>query len=196
MVVAQKENADMQVLKWKDLRTLPENVMTAKVSQHDTLYKRYENQDGSVGGFVADDAKIGSNVRIAPRAVVGEEAKLADGVTVGEWTMVGGSTRLGAGTVVGKHATVSGSIGAGVKIGNGVEIFFKAVVEDGVTIGDNAKIDAEETIGAGSTIGSGAVVRKDLKPGTRVPDNAFISWGEGLPVEDEKESQSNLEGGI
>ena len=201
MVVAQKEKPKMLVVEWGDLRKLPENVMTAVDNRRqDTLYKRHKNEDGSVGGFVADSAKIGSNVRIALRAVVGEGVELADGVTVEEWAEVGGGTRLGAGTVVGKHAMVAGRIGAGVKIGNGVDIFFKAVVEDGVTIGDNARIDAEETIGAGSTIGSGAVVEDDLKPGTRVPDNALIITGDGgLYIDDMgkviEKPQSNLEKG-
>ena len=133
-----------------------------------------------VVNFVADDAKIGKNVKIWHFSYVGSKTVLGDdvmvgslahidyNVVVGAGTRIEGSvyipplTRIGKKVFIGPGAVITndpypmGRKMVGVKIGDGAIICGGAVVKAGVKIGKN------------SVVAMGAVVTKDVPPNTVV----------------------------
>ena len=120
---------------------------------------------------------VGTHARIFAGAVIGERCLIGAGVEIGRGAKIGndvkvlanahicGSTRIGDGSVIGMGVITTDdddplnwqekprkpvTIGECVQIGSG------AILLPGVTIGD------------GAIVGAGAVVRWDVKSGTRV----------------------------
>ncbi len=130
--------------------------------------------------FVADDAKLGKNVKIWHYAYVGS------GTVIGDNVMIGSLAHVDYKVTIGDNTRVEGSvyippltkIGKGVFIGPAVVItndpypmgkkMVGVTIEDGAIICGGSVIRAGVTVGKNSVVGMGAVVTKDVPPETVV----------------------------
>ncbi len=130
--------------------------------------------------FVADDARLGRNVKIWNFAYVGS------GTVIGDDVMIGSLTHVDYNVVIGEGTRVEGSvyippltrIGKRVFIGPGAVItndpypmgkkMAGVTVEDGAIVCGGSVIKAGVTIGRNSVVAMGAVVTKDVPADTVV----------------------------
>lgn len=141
------------------------------------FYPAEQKPDGiSANAHVAQSARLGMGVSIAPGAIIGEHVEIGDNVTVGANTVIGNGCVIGADSTIGANVTLSHClIGARVVIYAGVRIgqdgfgfarspkgavkvpqLGRVVIEDDVEIGANTTIDRgagpDTFIGAGTKI--------------------------------------------
>ncbi|NLI92266.1 MAG: transferase [Peptococcaceae bacterium] len=92
--------------------------------------------------IIADNAQIGSEVKIAPFCVIGEN------VVIGRGTSLSPGCVLAEGTVIGN----------GVKLGAQVTLGEKTVLKDNVTIGDHTSVCPGTLIEEGAYIGNNSTI--------------------------------------
>lgn len=133
-------------------------------------------QKGPVN-FIAEDAKLGKNVKVWHFSYVGSRTVIGDNV------MIGSLAHVDYNVVIGDNTRVEGSvyippltrIGKNVFIGPAAVMtndpypmgkkMVGVVIEDGAIIGGGSVIKAGVRIGKGSVVAMGAVVTKDVPPG-------------------------------
>jgi acetyltransferase-like isoleucine patch superfamily enzyme len=130
--------------------------------------------------FIAEDAKLGKNVKVWHFGYVGSGTRIGDNVSIGSLAHVDYNVRIGDNTRIEGCVYIppltrigkSVFIGPAAVITNDPYPMSKKMV--GVTIGDGAIIGGGSVIKAGVTIGKnsvvamGAVVTKDVPAGTVV----------------------------
>lgn len=130
--------------------------------------------------FIAENAKIGKNVKVWNFAYVGDNSVIGNNVMIGSLTHVDYDVRIGDNT------RIEGSVYLAPKSRIGKNIFIGpaavftndpyppskklagVVVEDGVIIGGGSVIRAGVRVGKNSVVAMGAVVTKDVPPNTVV----------------------------
>jgi len=129
---------------------------------------------------VADDAKIGKNVKIWHYSYVGSGTVIGDNVMIGSLAHVDYKVTIGENTRVEGSAYISPltKIGKGVFIGPAVVItndpypmgkkMIGVTIKDGAIICGGSVLRAGITVGENSVVGMGAVVTKDVPPNTVV----------------------------
>ncbi|HHV65393.1 MAG TPA: transferase [Peptococcaceae bacterium] len=150
------------------------------------------NSDLYPTAVIADSARIGRAVSIAPFCVlgenveIGEEAILGPGCVIGEGAKIGAGVRLAAHVTIGEHCQIE----AGTIIGAQTTIYPKTRIGEGTFIGSSASVGrpprAASTstvknqvdlpplnIGRNCTIGCSAVVYA----GTVLGDGVFVGDG-------------------
>lgn len=146
-----------------------------------------------VVNFVANDARIGRNVKIWHFAYVGSKAEVGDNV------MIGSLTHVDYGVKIGNNTRIEGSvyippltvIGNNVFIGPAVAFtndpypmspkMVGVTVEDGAIIGGRSVFKPGVRVGKNSVVAMAAVVTKDVPPETVVmghPARAVYSRAE------------------
>jgi acetyltransferase-like isoleucine patch superfamily enzyme len=130
-----------------------------------------------VTNFVAQDAKLGKNVRIWNYAYVGSKTTIGDNVKIGSLAHVDYDVKIGSGTKIEGLVYIPpmSRIGKNVFIGPAAVLtndpyppstkMIGVTIEDGAVIGARAVIRAGVRIGKGSVVAMGAVVTKDVPPG-------------------------------
>jgi len=130
--------------------------------------------------FVAEDAKLGKNVKIWHFSYVGSGTRIGDNVSIGSLAHVDYNVRVGDNTRIEGCVYVPPltRIGKNVFLGPAVVItndpypmskkMVGVTIEDGAIVGGGSVIKAGVTIGKGSVVAMGAVVTKDVPPGTVV----------------------------
>ncbi len=116
-----------------------------------TIYTRYTNPDGSMGGMVAQDAKIDPLAVISTGAIVHSMVEIGSGSEISRGVIIYSRACIGSGVRIMDDST----IGFGTRIGAGAFLGPNVNVENGVIIG------ARANLGAHSRVYSGAVVRDD-----------------------------------
>jgi acetyltransferase-like isoleucine patch superfamily enzyme len=146
-----------------------------------------------VVNFVANDARIGRNVKIWHFAYVGSRAEIGDNV------MIGSLTHVDYGVKIGNNTRIEGSvyippltvIGNNVFIGPAAAFtndpypmspkMVGVTVEDGAIIGGRSVFKPGVRVGKNSVVAMAAVVTKDVPPETVVmghPARAVYSRAE------------------
>jgi acetyltransferase-like isoleucine patch superfamily enzyme len=130
--------------------------------------------------FVADDAKIGKNVKIWNFGYVGSKTVIGDNVMIGSLAHVDYDVRIGANTRIEGLAYIAPltRIGKNVFIGPAAVLtndpypmspkMVGVKIEDGAIICGGAVIKAGVTVGKNSVVAMGAVVTRDVPPNTVV----------------------------
>ncbi len=130
--------------------------------------------------YIADDAKIGKNVKVWHFSYVGSRTVIGDNVMIGSLTHVDYNVRIGDNTRVEGSVYIPPltRIGRDVFIGPAAVItndpypmgkrMVGVTIKDGAIICGGAMIKAGVTIGEGSVVAMGAVVTKDVPPGVVV----------------------------
>lgn len=130
--------------------------------------------------FIAEDAKLGKNVKVWHYAYVGSRTRVGDNVSIGSLAHVDYNVVIGANTRIEGSVYIPPltRIGKGVFIGPAAVItndpypmskrMVGVTIEDGAVIGGGSVIKAGVTIGKGSVVAMGAVVTKDVPPGVVV----------------------------
>lgn len=147
---------------------------------------------------VADDAVLGQNVSVGPRAVIESGVCLADDVAIGPGCCVGARTRVGKGTRLFANVTlyhdlqigsrciihagaVLGADGFGFEFDPDRAVLAKIPQVYGVVVGDDVEIGAGTTIDRGALnntlIGNGVKLDNQIQigHGTVVGDHTAIS---------------------
>jgi carbonic anhydrase/acetyltransferase-like protein (isoleucine patch superfamily) len=132
--------------------------------------------------------RIGSNVFIAPTAVVIGDVDIADGASIWYGAVVRGDSaaiRIGRETNIQDNCTVHVDAGVPVDIGEAVVVGHNAVVhgctiEDLCLIGIGAVVLNHARIRRGSIVGAGAVVREHQVVGP-------LALAAGIPAQIRKE---------
>jgi acetyltransferase-like isoleucine patch superfamily enzyme len=157
--------------------------------------------------FIADDAKLGKNVKVWHFSYVGSGSSIGDNVSIGSLAHVDYNVEVGANTRIEGCAYIPPltRIGRDVFIGPGATItndpypmskkMVGVTIEDGARIGGGAVIKAGVTIGKNSIVAMGAVVTKDIPPnvvvlgvparvvyGRREYDAKKLKWESGEPA--------------
>jgi acetyltransferase-like isoleucine patch superfamily enzyme len=126
--------------------------------------------------YIAEDAKLGKNVKIWHYAYVGSGTRIGDNVSIGSLAHVDYNVRIGANTRIEGSVYIPPltRIGKNVFIGPAAVItndpypmskrMVGVTIEDGVVIGGGAVIKAGVTVGKNSVVAMGAVVTKDVPP--------------------------------
>jgi acetyltransferase-like isoleucine patch superfamily enzyme len=143
---------------------------------------------------IADDVKLGTNVRLAPfvnlyGCEIGDDTKIGAFVEVQKRATIGERCKISSHTFICEGVTIEDN----VFIGHGV-VFIndtypratttegklqteadwhveKTVVKKGASIGSGCTILANVTIGENALVGAGSVVTKDVPPRTVVVGN-------------------------
>jgi acetyltransferase-like isoleucine patch superfamily enzyme len=130
--------------------------------------------------YIAEDAKLGKNVKVWHYAYVGSGTRIGDNVSIGSLAHVDYNVRIGANTRIEGSVYIPPltRIGKNVFIGPAAVItndpypmskrMVGVTIEDGVVIGGGAVIKAGVTVGKNSVVAMGAVVTKDVPPGVVV----------------------------
>lgn len=130
--------------------------------------------------FVAEDAKLGKNVKVWHFAYLGSKTQVGDNVSIGSLAHVDYNVRIGANTRIEGSVYIPPMtrIGKGVFIGPAAVItndpypmsrrMVGVTIEDGAVIGGGSVIKAGVTVGKDSVVAMGAVVTKDVPPGVVV----------------------------
>jgi UDP-N-acetylglucosamine acyltransferase len=108
--------------------------------------------------IVADGARLGTNVKIGPYAIVGGEVVLGDDVVLDAHVVVSGRAEVGAGTHIHPFAVIGGEP---------QDVSYKGEPTS-VVIGRNCLIREHATVHRGTAKGRGV---------TRVGDNVFMMLG-------------------
>ncbi|GIU83783.1 MAG: transferase [Acidimicrobiales bacterium] len=106
--------------------------------------------------LVHPSATLGSDLRIAPGAVIAAGARVTTNVTIGRHFHLNLNATVGHDCVIGDYVTVNPSvnISGNVRIGTGSVLGSHVAVIPGVTVGEWV------------VVGAGAVVIRDLPPGS------------------------------
>jgi UDP-2-acetamido-3-amino-2,3-dideoxy-glucuronate N-acetyltransferase len=135
---------------------------------------------GKPVNYIADDAKIGKNVKVWHFSYVGSKSRIGDNVSIGSLAHVDYNVVVGANTRIEGSVYISPMtrIGKGVFIGPAAVItndpypmskrMIGVTIEDGAVIGGGSVIKAGVTVGKNSVVAMGAVVTKDVPPGVVV----------------------------
>jgi len=130
--------------------------------------------------FIADDAKLGKNVKVWHFSYLGSGTQVGDNVSIGSLAHVDYNVRIGADTRIEGSVYIPPMtrIGKGVFIGPAAVItndpypmskrMVGVTIEDGAVIGGGSVIKAGVTVGKNSVVAMGAVVTKDVPPGVVV----------------------------
>jgi len=130
--------------------------------------------------FIAEDAKLGKNVKVWNFAYVGSKTQIGDNVSIGSLAHVDYNVRIGANTRIEGSVYIPPltRIGKNVFIGPAAVItndpypmskrMVGVTIEDGAVIGGGSVIKAGVTVGKNSVVAMGAVVTKDVPPGVVV----------------------------
>jgi UDP-2-acetamido-3-amino-2,3-dideoxy-glucuronate N-acetyltransferase len=130
--------------------------------------------------FIAEDAKLGRNVKVWHYAYVGSRTRIGDNVSIGSLAHVDYNVKIGADTRIEGAVYIPPltRIGKGVFIGPGAVItndpypmsrrMVGVTIDDGAVVGGGAVIKAGVTVGKRSVVAMGAVVTKDVPPGVVV----------------------------
>jgi acetyltransferase-like isoleucine patch superfamily enzyme len=130
--------------------------------------------------FIAEDAKLGKNVKVWHYAYVGSGTRIGDNVSIGSLAHVDYNVRIGDNTRIEGCVYIPPltRIGKNVFIGPAAVItndpypmskkMVGVTIEDGAIIGGGSVIKAGVTIGKKSVVAMGAVVTKDVPAGTVV----------------------------
>jgi UDP-2-acetamido-3-amino-2,3-dideoxy-glucuronate N-acetyltransferase len=130
--------------------------------------------------YIAEDAKIGKNVKVWHFSYVGSKTIVGDNVSIGSLAHVDYNVKIGAGTRIEGSVYIPPltRIGKGVFIGPAAVItndpypmskrMVGVTIEDGAVIGGGSVIRPGVTIGKRSVVAMGAVVTKDVPPGVVV----------------------------
>lgn len=130
--------------------------------------------------FIAEDARIGKNVKIWHFSYVGSGTRIGDNVMIGSLAHVDYNVEIGANTRIEGMVYIPplSRIGKGVFIGPAAVLtndpypmspkMVGVTVEDGAIICGRAVIKAGVTVGKNSVVAMGAVVTKDVPPETVV----------------------------
>jgi len=130
--------------------------------------------------FIAEDAKLGKNVKIWHFSYVGSGTRIGDNVSIGSLAHVDYNVRIGDNTRIEGSVYIPPltRIGKNVFIGPAAVItndpypmskkMLGVTIEDGAIVGGGSVIKAGVTVGKDSVVAMGAVVTKDVPPGTVV----------------------------
>jgi acetyltransferase-like isoleucine patch superfamily enzyme len=130
--------------------------------------------------FVADDAKLGKNVKVWHFSYVGSGTHIGDNVSIGSLAHIDYDVRIGANTRIEGSVYIPPMtrIGKNVFIGPAAIItndpypmskkMVGVTIEDGAVIGGGSVIRPGVTIGKNSVVAMGAIVTKDVPPGVVV----------------------------
>lgn len=145
---------------WKDIGT-PRSYLAAS---HDVLSGAVGVREGFGYRDVADDTRIGKNVKLLPPLSVAEGCEVGGGATVGS------RTSLGAGCRIGDGAVVEGSI-----VLDGAEVEPGAVVR-GSVVGPRARVRHGAIVRGLSVLGARCVVGEGnvLDQGIKINPDVFL----------------------
>ena len=137
---------DEKVLHW---------IRSERAYYHGTIYTRYANPDGSMGGMVAQDAKIDPLAMIRAGAIVHSMVEIGSGSEIFRGTIIYPRVVIGSGV----HIRDDSRIGFGTRIGNGAFLCNNVNVENGVVIGAYANLGAYSNVYRGAVVRDGEYVR-------------------------------------
>jgi len=146
--------------------------------------------------FIANDAKIGKNVKIWHYAYVGSKSRIGDNVVIGSLAHIDYNVRIG------RNSRIEGSVYVAPLsvIGENVFIGPAAVLTNdpyppsrrlaGITVGDNAVIGSRSVIRGGVRVGKSSVVAMGAVVTKDVPDDTVVLGVPAHPIYSRSEYDS------
>lgn len=157
----------------------------------------------SAAVFVSPDATVGSDVKLAPGAVIHAGAQIGDGCAIGSAAVVHTGTSVGEGCVLEDGAVLGkrprlrpGSSAAGgelwalvldpeVTVCCGAVVYAGARIEHRAIIGDQVQVRERSVVGSASVVGRASCVDFDAVVGSRVLIQTGVYVTAGSVVEDD-----------
>ncbi len=157
----------------------------------------------SADARIDDTAQLGSEVAVAPFAVIGRKVKLGDRVSVGAGSVIGDGSSVGAGTVVMPR----------VVLYPGTEVGDRCILHAGVVLGADGfgfatsrgrhrkmpqlgrvVIEDDVEIGANTTIDRGTLGETRIGRGTKIDDQVMVAHGVEIGPDSLLAAQSGIAG--
>ncbi|MDE1846257.1 MAG: Ig-like domain repeat protein [Candidatus Micrarchaeota archaeon] len=161
------------VKKMEVLRSLEKRINVA-VFDDGTIkrtFRRHQNQEGSLGGFVEESAVVGKDVYVAPTAIIENDAiisgngRIMDNATISNNTVIRGHVVVSGNAKVGDDAELYGNarVSEEAKIYGECEIYDNAKVSGSAEVFGNARIFGKAEISGKAMVYGDADISGDAQ---------------------------------